>query len=158
MKFPRSSGILLHPTCLPGPFGIGDLGPQSYRFADYLADTGQHVWQVLPLAPTGYGDSPYQSLSSFAGNPLLISPEKLAEHGYLTPRDLEVKPAFPEDTVEFEQVIPYKFELLRKAFRNFRPGSEFERFSVRHQAWLHDFARFMALKNANGGVAWTEWQ
>src|SRR5260370_22373189 len=157
MKFPGASGTLLPPTCLPGAFGIGDLGPQSYRFADFLADTGQHVWQVLPLAPTGYGDSPYQSLSSFAGNPLLISPEKLAEHGYLASQDLEFLPAFPADTVEFEQVIPLKFNLLRKVFRNFRRGAEFDQFSERHGAWLDDFARFMALKNANGGVAWTEW-
>src|SRR5260370_13656674 len=156
MKFPRSSGILLHPTCLPGAFGIGDLGPQSYRFADFLADTGQHVWQVLPLAPTGYGDSPYQSLSSFAGNPLLISPQKLAEHGYLPSQDLEFLPAFPPDTVEFEQVIPHKFNLLRKAFRNFRRGAEFDQFSERHRAWLDDFARFMAVKNATRCVAWAE--
>src|SRR5580658_5082350 len=120
MQFPRSSGILLHPTSLPGPFGVGDLGPESYRFADFLAEAGLHIWQVLPLAPTGYGESPYQSLSSFAGNPLLISLEKLAERGYLSPEDLAGGPAFPEDMVDFASVIPYKFKLLRKAFEKFR--------------------------------------
>src|SRR5579864_2037762 len=105
MKFPRSSGILLHPTCLPGRFGIGDLGPESYKFADLLSDAGQHIWQVLPLAPTGYGESPYQSLSSFAGNPLLISLEKLVERGYLSPEDVGDPPDFPEDAVDFTQVI-----------------------------------------------------
>src|SRR5580693_30157 len=101
MKFPRSSGILLHPTSLPGRFGVGDLGPESYRFADFLAESGLHIWQVLPLAPTGYGESPYQSLSSFAGNPLLISLEKLVERGYLAPKDLEQPTTFPEDTADF---------------------------------------------------------
>ncbi len=158
MQFPRSSGILLHPTCLPGSFGMGDLGPAAYRFADFLSDAGQHIWQVLPLAPTGYGESPYQSLSSFAGNPLLISLEKLVERGYLSPRDLEDHPDFPEGTVDFAQVIPYKFKLLRKASRNFHPTREFQEFCNRHQAWLDNFARFMALKNANGLVAWTEWR
>ena len=88
MKFPRSSGILLHPTSLPSPFGIGDLGPEAYRFVDFLHEAGHRIWQVLPLGPTGYGDSPYQSFSAFAGNPLLISPEKLVEHGYLNAADL----------------------------------------------------------------------
>ena len=158
MKFPRSSGILLHPTCLPGGFGIGDLGPESYRFADFLSDAGLHIWQVLPLSPTGYGESPYQSLSSFAGNPLLISLEKLAERGYLSPQDLNQRPTFPEDTVDFPNVIPYKLKLLRQAFENFHPTPEFEQFSAQHRAWLDDFARFMALKNANGQAAWTEWR
>lgn len=158
MKFPRSSGILLHPTSLPGPFGVGDLGPESYRFADFLAEAGLHIWQVLPLAPTGYAESPYQSLSSFAGNPLLISLEKLAERGYLSQLDFEDRPGFPEETADFARVIPYKFKLLRAAFRNFQPNSEFEQFCECHRDWLDDFARFMALKNANSLAAWTEWR
>jgi 4-alpha-glucanotransferase len=158
MKFPRSSGILLHPTSLPGRFGVGDLGPESYRFADFLAEAGLHIWQVLPLGPTGYGESPYQSLGSFAGNPLLISLEKLAEHGHLSDQDLAGGPVFPDDTVDFERVIPYKFKLLRKAFDNFRSTAEFEDFCAQHRAWLDDFAQFMALKDANGQKAWTEWR
>src|ERR1700690_3986237 len=158
MKFPRSSGILLHPTSLPGRFGVGDFGPESYRFADFLAEAGVHIWQVLPLAPTGYGESPYQSLSSFAGNPLLISLDKLAERGNLSPQDLDGGPEFPEDTADFARVIPYKLKLLRKAFANFRPTPEFADFCERQRPWLDDFARFMALKSANSQVAWTEWR
>src|SRR5271165_1530269 len=101
MRFPRSSGILLHPTSLPGPYGVGDLGPEAHRFADFLRDAGQQIWQVLPLGPTGYGDSPYQCFSAFAGNPLLLSLDKLVERGYLTPRDVENRPQFPSDTVDF---------------------------------------------------------
>ncbi len=158
MKFARSSGILLHPTSLPGPYGVGDLGPEAFRFADFLAETGQHIWQVLPLAPTGYAESPYQSLSSFAGNPLLISLEKLAERGYLAQRDLENPPTFPQERADFARVIPYKIALLRKAFRNFRPNDEHEAFCGEHRAWLDSFSRFMALKTANGMAAWTEWR
>lgn len=157
MKFPRSSGILLHPTSLPGPFGIGDLGPQAYAFADFLAETGQGIWQVLPLGPTGYGDAPYQSFSAFAGNPLLISPEKLVEHGLLANREAANPPEFPASEVDFGLVMAYKFDLLRKAFRNFRPDSAFDSFAALHHAWLEPFARFMALKHANGGKVWTEW-
>src|SRR5215472_8665116 len=158
MKFPRSSGILLHPTSLPGPFGVGDLGPQAYQFADFLAETGQHIWQVLPLAPTGYAESPYQSLSSFAGNPLLISLEKLVDRGYLAERDLENPPVFPQEQADFARAIPYKTALLRKAFRNFQTCPEFDAFCDEHRAWLDGFAHFMALKNANHMVAWTEWR
>jgi len=157
MQFPRSSGILLHPTSLPGPFGVGDLGDESYRFADFLAKAGLHIWQVLPLSPTGYGESPYQSLSSFAGNPLLISLEKLADRGYLAARDLEDTPVFPDDIVDFANVIPFKIKLLRKAFGSFRSSAEFEEFCERERAWLDDFSRFMALKSANGQKAWTDW-
>ena len=156
MKFPRSAGILLHPTSLPGPFGIGDLGPEARRFVDFLADAGIRIWQVLPLGPTGYGDSPYQSLSAFAGNPLLISPETLAEEGLLNRSDVESPSDFPVHTVEFERVIPYKQALLRKAFEQFRGDAEFDRF-CESNAWLDSWCRFSALKNANGSVAWTEW-
>ena len=158
MKFPRSSGILLHPTSLPSPFGIGDFGPAAYRFAEFLANAGQKSWQVLPLVPTGYGESPYQGLSSFAGNPLLISPEKLVEHGYLTKADIANPPAFPEDRCDFECAIPYKYELLRTAYRKFRPTPEFHQFLEDHRSWIDGFARFLALKTANHGVAWTEWK
>ena len=120
MKFPRRSGILLHPTSLPGPYGIGDLGDEAYRFVDLLAAAGQSYWQVLPLSPTGYGDSPYQGLSAFAGNPLLISPAKLVEAGHLSAADLAGVPDLPQDRVDFGAVIPYKMELLDRAFATFR--------------------------------------
>src|SRR6266852_9724033 len=103
MNFPRSSGILLHPTSLPAPFGIGDLGPEAYAFADFLEASGQSLWQVLPLGPTGYGDSPYACYSAFAGSTLLISPEKLFEEGLLSITDLDDIPSLPSDRIDFEQ-------------------------------------------------------
>jgi 4-alpha-glucanotransferase len=152
----RSAGILLHPTSLPGRFGIGDLGPEAYRFAGFLASAGIKVWQILPLGPTGYGDSPYQCFSAFAGNPLLISPERLVEEGLLDAADLADAPLFPESTVAFESVIPYRRALLERAFHRFHPGSEFEVF-CQSSPWLEDFARFMALKEANGNRAFPGW-
>ncbi|MGA7239986.1 MAG: 4-alpha-glucanotransferase [Bryobacteraceae bacterium] len=159
----RASGILLHPTSLPGRYGIGDLGPEAHRFADWLAAAGQRIWQVLPLGPVGYGESPYQLFSAFAGNPLLISPDLLAERGWLEPADLTGAPSFSEVSVDFERVIHWKTILLHKAFDRFRTHSlpadheAFSTFVHRHTAWLPAFARFMALKEANGGRMWTEW-
>ena len=158
MKFPRAAGILLHPTSLPGRFGIGDLGPEAYRFADFLHASGMSIWQVLPLGPTGYGDSPYQSFSAFAGNRLLISPERLASEGLITSEDLAHPPAFPETSVEFETALPWRLSLLRKAFRRFRPDAAWRDFVEANAWWLDDYARFMALKEANGHVAWTDWK
>jgi 4-alpha-glucanotransferase len=144
----RSSGILLHPTSLPGPYGIGDLGPEAYRFADWLAAAGQRIWQVLPLGPTGYGESPYQLFSAFAGNPLLLSLDRL------NVRDV---PSFPQDHVDFESVIPWKTSLLRCAFEAFRPTAGFEAFCKDNAAWLDDFSRFMALKESHRGGDWGLW-
>lgn len=156
-KFPRSSGVLLHPTSLPGRFGIGDIGPDAYRFVDFLAEAKQQIWQVLPLGPTGYGNSPYQCFSAFAGNPLLISPEKLVERGYLTQAECSDIPPFSLSNVEFHRVIPYKLELLRKAFAGFKETEDYREFEQMNRFWLDSFAHFMALKNANGGVAWIQW-
>ncbi|HBY62564.1 MAG TPA: 4-alpha-glucanotransferase [Solibacterales bacterium] len=163
MRFPRSSGILLHPTSLPSSHGCGDLGPEAYRFADWLAGAGQRLWQVLPLGPTGYGDSPYQSFSAFAGNPLLISLELVVERGYLDRRDLADAPLFPTDFVDYEAAYGYKLPLLRKASARFRDraGSTdrevFEAFCKQHAWWQDDYALFMALKEAHGMVAWPRW-
>ena len=163
MKFPRSSGILLHPTSLPGPYGIGELGPQAHAFADFLRDSGQRIWQVLPLGPTGYGDSPYQCFSAFAGNPLLISLDGLASRGYLETIDLADAPDFPEENVNYGAVIDWKLPLLRKAWEEFEENAatedraKFESFCQRHASWLDEFALFIALKEAHGLVIWTEW-
>src|SRR5215813_12527212 len=113
-KFPRSSGILLHPTSLPTRFGIGDFGPAAYEFVDFLAKAGQSLWQVLPLGPTGYGDSPYQCFSAFAGNPLLISPELLVADGWLSKDDLETIQGLPVDRVDYQAVKGLKLPLLRE--------------------------------------------
>ena len=165
MKFPRSAGILLHPTSLPGRFGIGDLGAEAYRFADFLARAGQRIWQVLPLGPTGYGDSPYQCFSAFAGNPLLISLEKLVEEGALSPRDLDNAPSFPSQYVDYGWVIKFKMPLLKRAAENFkgdagaRERAQYEAFCVQHAGWLDNYSLFAALKDAHGGEAvWNDWE
>ncbi|MGB8888344.1 MAG: 4-alpha-glucanotransferase [Candidatus Korobacteraceae bacterium] len=162
MTFPRASGILLHPTSLPGPYGIGELGPEAHDFADFLHASGQRIWQVLPLGPTGYGDSPYQCFSAFAGNPLLISIDRLVEHGYLDARDLADQPAFTADEVDFGAVLAWKLPLLRKAFLTFARDANadreaFKAFCERHSSWLGEFALFIALKEAHDLANWTEW-
>jgi 4-alpha-glucanotransferase len=152
MKFTRASGILLHPTSFPGPHGIGDLGEVAYDYIDFLVDAGQSLWQVLPLGPTGYGDSPYASFSSFAGNRMLISLDRLIEAGDLSPADLAAAPDFPIDRVDYGWVIDWKVPLLEKAARNFLTKAEperkarFEAFCAVHASWLDDYALFMAVK------------
>ncbi len=160
----RASGVLLHPTSLPGPHGIGDIGPAACRFADWLAAAGQGLWQVLPLGPTGYGNSPYMCLSAFAGNHLLISLERLLERGLLDADDVEPPPDLPAERVDFERVAPWKESLLRKAFERFGDGTDpgerdaFFAFCEEHAAWLEDYALFMALKAAHDGRLWTDWE
>ncbi len=160
MQLDRAAGIILHPTSLPGPYGIGDLGPEAHRWVDWLASTGCGLWQVLPLNPTGYGDSPYQSFSAFAGNPYLVSPDLLAADGLLVDTDLADVPAFPPERVDYGAVIPWKVGLLDRAYdrlvaSGLRP--DFDAFVTAEAAWLDDFALFMALKDAHGGGAWTGW-
>jgi len=164
MSFPRASGILLHPTSLPGRFGIGDLGSEAYRFADFLAGTGQSIWQILPLGPTGYGNSPYQCLSVFAGNPLLISLEALVADKLLDPSDLESMPAFPEDRVDYDSVIGFKLPLLKRSAEVFRSQAspdqqqQFEQFCHDNASWLDTYSLFMAVKEAHGLAAWNSWE
>ena len=155
----RLSGILLHPTSFPGPYGIGDLDQEAYHFVDWLAGARQQLWQVLPLGPTGFGDSPYQCFSAFAGNPLLISPENLLHRGYLTHRDLAVPP-FPQDKVDYGPVIQWKKGLLHRAFERFQhqeTPESFSSFVESEKHWLHDYALFMALKDRHGGRPWNQW-
>src|SRR5689334_13392522 len=160
MRFSRSSGILLHPTSLPGGHGIGDFGPAAYCFIDFLQSAGAKLWQVLPLNPTGYGDSPFQCFSASAGNPLLISVEKLVEHGVLKSGDLQDAPEFAADTAEYGRVIRWKLPQLRKAAdRFFAAGNrdDFDQFCSENSDWLDEFALFMALKSQHDLVAWTRW-
>jgi len=160
--FPRSSGVLLHPTCLPGPDGIGDLGESAYRFVDWLEKCGQSLWQVLPLGPTSFGDSPYQTLSAFAGNPLLVSLERLVLEGWLLADDLSGRPRFDEQRVDFGSVITWKTKMLDRAWSIFLEQAsrthraEFEGWCSQ-QPWLDDFSLFMALKEDNEGQPWTQW-
>ena len=159
MRLPRGSGILLHPTSLPGRYGIGDVGPDADRFVGNLTAAGQRWWQMLPVGPTGYGNSPYQSHSSFAGNPLLISPDLLVEDGILSRRDLEPLPDFPTDHVDFDEVTAWKHGLLERAFANFdKTRHDFRGFAWDNGWWLEDFALYMALKEAHGGCAWIDWE
>ncbi|HXD32595.1 MAG TPA: 4-alpha-glucanotransferase [Pyrinomonadaceae bacterium] len=163
MSFPRSSGILLHPTSLPGPFGIGDFGDEAYRFADFLVASGQRLWQVLPLGPTGYGDSPYACYSAFAGNTLLISPERLIAAGFLSEQELTDVPDFDPSKIDFEATIKLKEQLLQKAFDSFSESADsnlrrsFEAFCEAEKQWLDDYALFRALKNTHQGKPWHEW-
>ncbi|MEO8597497.1 MAG: 4-alpha-glucanotransferase [Candidatus Solibacter sp.] len=157
----RASGMLLHATSLPSPYGIGDLGPGAYSWVDRLAETGQTWWQALPLGPTGYGDSPYQCLSSFAGNGLLISPEYLIEDGLLTAD--ECRGIFSSTEIDYHTVIPYKHRLLKLAWARFRAGERgdlvpaYEEFCQDRASWLEDYALFRALKTAHGGAPYYEW-
>lgn len=161
MLFNHESGILLHPTSLPGPYGIGDLGPRAFRWLDFLAEGGLGWWQVLPLGPTGYGDSPYQSFSAFAGNPMLISPEGLLQLGLLTQDDLDDRPDFPDEKVDFGALNSWKADLFLKAVRALKDFSdlqaEFTAFRRKEAGWLEDYALYRAIKSEHGEVAWGDW-
>lgn len=160
----RKSGILLHPTSLPGRWGIGDLGDAAYTFVDFLAATGQQLWQVMPLGPTGYGDSPYQGFSAFAGNPLLISLDRLLAQGLLASDDLAGAPQFSDQSVDYGAVIPFKQAALRRSFEHFKHAASqaqrdaFAVFRTEQRAWLADYALFAALKDAHGGASWNGWE
>lgn len=157
----RKSGVLLHPTSLPGPFGIGELGNEAVRFVDFLVEARQSLWQVMPLGPTGYGDSPYQNLSAFAGNPLLISLDGLLKEGLLVAQDFSTRPVFLEGKVDFGEVISWKIALLRKSFARFQQSSArhlLGDFGARNHSWLNDYAMFAALKEAHAGASWNTWE
>ncbi|OWK37687.1 4-alpha-glucanotransferase [Fimbriiglobus ruber] len=160
----RSSGVLLHPTSLPGPFGIGDLGPEAYRWVETLAAARQSWWQILPLNPTGVGGSPYQSFSAFAGNINLLSPEQLVRDGLLATATVRGGEAFPTTRVDFPRVAPYKEGLLREAWGQFRGWKgphglreAFEEYCRREASWLDDYALFMAIRAGLGGAGLSHW-
>lgn len=159
----RQAGILLHPTSLPSPYGIGDLGKGAYDFIDFLKASGQRVWQVLPLGPTGYGDSPYQSFSSFAGQPLLISPASLIEMGLLHRNEVEYKDWNPNE-IDYGSLIEYKTDIFKKAFAHFdmtedeNLKKDYRKFCTSQRDWLTNYALFMAAKDYHNGVVWTEWE
>jgi len=164
MPFPRSSGILLHPTCLPSRFGVGELGSEAQRFIDFMANSGQQFWQVLPLGPTGYGNSPYACYSATAGNPLLISLEVLQKQGLLWDEDLWNVPEFPIGWVDFDRVTAFKMPLLQKACDRFKTQAspeqqqKFADFCHSKAYWLDDYALFTALKGEHDGKSWHHWE
>ena len=159
----RYSGILVHPTSFPSPYGIGDMGPGARSFIDFLEKAGQKLWQVLPLGPTGFGDSPYQGFSAFAGQPLIISPDDLLEMNLLKKEDLYDIPQWDPRKVDYGTAITYKTGLLRKAWHAFfhTPDKtlleEFELFCQEEADWLDDYALFMSCKDDNGGRCWLDW-
>jgi 4-alpha-glucanotransferase len=164
VKFERASGILLHPTSLPGRFGIGDLGDAAYKFVEFLEASSQHFWQIMPLGPTSYGDSPYQALSAFAGNPLLINLERLVGEHWLAAWDFDSVPTFPEHKVDYGPVINFKQRLLRLSFENFKANAndaqkaELAAYIEANRSWLDDYALFAALKDHHVGAPWIEWE
>lgn len=163
MKSNRMSGILLHPSSLPGSDGIGDIGPEAYEWVNFLVQSGCNLWQLLPLGPTGYGDSPYQCFSAFAGNPYLISSTLLMDVGLLLLEDLQDRPDFAAESVDFGPVIQWKLKILDRAYKNFKQKQpdelteQFQQFINLEQDWLMDFALFMAIKEVNGGLSWDHW-
>jgi len=162
MRFERSAGILLHPTSLPGRFGIGDIGNEAFNFVNFLEASGQKLWQVFPLGPTGYGDSPYQCFSAFAGNPNLVSPEKLVEDDLLSLDEIEIYPQGNPHKIDYGHVIHYKKLILKKAYRNFKNNQTrflkaFKLFCIENEEWLDDFSFFMAAKDFHNGELWTKW-
>jgi len=163
MKLERKSGVLLHPTSLPGPDGIGDLGPECYRWIDFLAESGCSLWQILPLGPTGYGDSPYQCFSAFAGNPYLVSPALLMGQNLLKREDFLDRPEFPSEHVDFGPAIAWKLTLLDRAYERFKKSRSeklklaYAAFCEEEKLWLQDFSLFMAIKEKLGGGSWGGW-
>ncbi len=154
----RKSGILMHITSLPGPYGVGTMGKQAFAFVDFLHQAGQQYWQVLPLTPTGYGDSPYQSCSSYAGNHYMIDLDLLVEQGLLTSRELqEISWGEQPTRVDFGRLYENRLSVLRKAFERFAENQQFQQFLEDNASWLSDFALYMALKDRFGGAPWYQW-
>ena len=155
----RASGILMHITSLPGPYGVGTMGKEAYRFIDFLQNAGQRYWQILPLNPTGYGDSPYQSCSAYAGNLYLIDLEQLCEQGLLEREEIAAYRWGDDETkVDFGLLYENRWKVLHQAYRRFRDQEALEAFCRKHDNWLSDFALYMALKEQTGGKPWYEWE
>lgn len=162
----RMSGILLHPTSLPSPYGIGDLGEAAYEFIDFLENAGQHLWQILPLTHTGFGDSPYQSFSAFAGQPLLISPKHLVKLGLVESFELQNCPVTDEEQIDYGVIIPWKQLIFRLAYNRFlmrntadsQIKENFRVFCTENESWLDDYSLFMACKDIHSGKSWLEWE
>lgn len=155
----RESGILMHITSLPGPYGVGTMGEYAFRFVDFLNKAGQRCWQILPLNPTGYGDSPYQAFSAYAGNPYLIDLSVLVQEGILQQQEADGADwGCCDNKVDYGALYRNKSAVLRKAYGRFQGGAEFDVFCARNEAWLADFALYTALKEQNKGQPWYQWE
>ena len=154
----RKSGILLAISSIPSKYGIGTFSKEAYEFVDFLEKAGQSLWQILPLGPTGYGDSPYQSFSTFAGNPYYIDMEEFIEAGFLTKEDCEKESFLEGAYVDYEKIFYGKFKLLKKAFlnSNIAEDESYQKFVEDNKAWLPDYALYMAVKDSFGGISWIE--
>lgn len=158
----RECGVLMPVFSLPSAYGIGCFSKEAYEFADMLKKSGQTRWQILPLGPTGYGDSPYQSFSTFAGNPYFIDPETLIKEGLLTKKECEesmpaAKGEQAMSSIDYEWLYFHRFPLLRKAFSRFKPDTAYEKFLTENEDWLTDYCLFMAIKDKQGGISFAEW-
>lgn len=157
MNFNRMAGVLLHPTSLPGKYGIGSLGKEAIKFIDFLSNANQKLWQIFPLGPTGYGDSPYQCFSAFAGNPLLIDLDQLVDYGLI--KKIATTEKFNKNSIEYGKVINFKYDILKRAFKNFDlEDNEYAEFVRINISWLDDYAKFMAFKDYYKGKPWTSWE
>jgi len=157
----RTSGILLHISSLPSEYGIGTFGKEAYRFVDFLEKAGQTYWQILPIGITGYGDSPYQSFSSFAGNPYFIDPDLLSQDGLLEKEDYkDVDFGKNIEKTDYGKLYANRYPMLRKAYKRFikQKSGEYDSFIKENASWLYDFALFMALKDEHGGACWQSWE
>ena len=155
----RESGILMHITSLPGPYGVGAMGEYAFRFVDFLQNAGQHIWQILPLNPTGYGDSPYQAFSAYAGNPYLIDLPALVREGLLQQEEADALCATEDNArVDFGALYANRFPVLKKAYDRFADGAALDAFCAENEPWLQDYALYQALKSQNGGAPWYQWE
>ena len=155
----RASGILLPVFSLPSKYGIGCFSKEAYRFIDLLKKAGQSYWQILPLGPTGYGDSPYQSFSTYAGNPYYIDLKTLVKEGLLTKKECKAYDfGDQEECIDYEKIYKSRFKALKKAFERFRGNADYEAFAEENADWLDDYSLYMAIKDRNGGISWKEWE
>ena len=155
----RESGILMHITSLPGPYGVGTMGKEAYRFIDFLHEAGQRCWQILPVTPTGYGDSPYQSCSTYAGNHYLIDLDTLVKQGLLKRSEIaKIDWGENEARVDFGKLYNHRLKVLRLAYDRFTNQEALDAFCRENEAWIWDYAMFMALKDSHGGKPWYEWE
>ena len=154
----RASGVLMPVFSLPSKYGIGCFSKEAYKFVDQLKKAGQSYWQILPLGPTGYGDSPYQSFSTYAGNPYFIDLKTLVKEGLLTKKECKEVRCKEQKKIDYEKIYQNRFKILKKAYRRFQKNDKYEKFLEENAFWLEDYCMYMAIKDAHEGKSWSEWE